>query len=251
VLAFLKGLAAVAAVVSGVAYGATHLGRPAGSVSAGMQPGPVCITQTASPGNSYSAPVSAVGNGNLSLSVEQIGPPAGPPYPAGGRPLPASWVSFSGDSQVTVNVPGNARPGRYGALLVATNYGSGGSGNGDQVALGAAAGTWLEVSVGVSPPPKAFCTGQRPTYWPWVPLKPACKDGQPPLQGQQAVCRVLPLPPPVASARHCHMTRAAWHAYMGQLALGGFQRDAHCYVNGVLLNTRAYYKSTGLYRWPR
>ena len=47
------------------------------------------------------------------------------------------------------------------------------------------------------------------------------------------------------------MTRAAWHAYMGQLALGGFQRDAHCYVNGVLLNTRAYYKSTGLYRWPR
>jgi hypothetical protein len=239
----LKAIAAVAAVGAGVL--ALHHSAPGGSVSAGMQAGPVCITQTAHPGNSYSAPVSVVGNGTMHLSAEQIGPPAGPPYPEGGHPLPASWLSYSGTSQVTVSVPGNAKPGRYGALLVATNYGGGGNGSGTQVALGAAAGTWLEVSVGVSPPPRLFCTGQRPTYWPYVPVN-WCKPGIP--VSRAAPCTARPLHPPVASAKHCHMTHAAWSAYMGQLALGGFQRDAHCYVNGELLNTLAYYKSTHAYR---
>ena len=95
--------------------------------------------------------------------------------------------------------------------------------------------------VGRCPVQKAFGGGDTPTD----------TSSHVPAAAPSATWSPFPLPPPVASARHCHMTRAAWHAYMGQLALGGFQRDAHCYVNGVLLNTRAYYKSTGLYRWPR
>lgn len=243
---FVKALAVVAAIAGGLAA-AAHMGSAAGSVSAGMQAGPVCIEQTARPGSSYTAPVHVTGSGRL--SVQQIGPPAGPPYPAGGFPLPKSWVSFGGTSSVTVNVPGNARPGRYGAVLTLTNTG-GGSGAGDQVAFGAAAGTWLEMSVGVPPPPKAFCAGQRPTYWAPPARAPVCKPGQSPGRPGMPACRLLPLPPPVASAKNCHMTRASWRQYMRQLALGGYQKDAHCYVNGTLLNTRAYYRSTGQYRWP-
>ena len=253
-LAFLKALAALAAVAGG-ALAVTNFG----SVSAGMQPGPVCITQTAHPGNSYSAPVSVTGNGTLRLSVQQIGPPAGPPYPADGRPLPASWVSFTGTSQVTVSVPAGARPGRYGASLVVTNYGSGGGGSGTHVALGAAAATWLEVSVGVSPPPRAFCEGLRPTYWPSYPLPPLCKHNRPPLQGRQVVCRYLPLPPPVASAKNCGWSNGKYRRYIRQLELAGqryahnrnaYLGDAHCIVGGHTLNTASYNHRSGAYRSP-
>ena len=76
-----------------------------------MQAGPVCITQTAHPGNSYSAPVSVLGNGTMRLSAEQIGPPAGPPYPAGGHPLPASWLSYSGGLAGDRERPGGREAG--------------------------------------------------------------------------------------------------------------------------------------------
>jgi hypothetical protein len=153
-------------------------------------------------------------------------------------------VSYSGTSGVTVTVPAGAHRGRYGALLSVTAYGHP-SGSGDQVGFGAAAGAWLEVSVGVSPPPRAFCNGSRPTYWPYVPVN-WCKPGAPVSRANP--CTPRPLMPPAASARTCHMTTAAWASYLAMLRRGNHLRDAHCYWHGHLYQTRAYYESQHIYR---
>jgi len=92
---------------------------------------------------------------------------------------------------------------------------------GDQAAFGGGTGTWLEISVQESPPPRAFCTGQRQAYWPWNPPLPVCHYGEPPMLGRRPRCRVLPLSPPVFSAKACGWTRHQMQAYLGQLRAAG------------------------------
>jgi hypothetical protein len=272
---FLKHLVhAVVVVVTGTAAAASGIAHPAGTnVSAGMQAGPVCVTSTAQPGNSYTEPVSVVNAGNgwekLDLSIQQINGEQGPSYEPRHAPLywlPRSWVSLgspgwvrpghTASTQVTINVPGNARAGRYDTSLVVTAYARPGGG-GNQVAFGAAAATSLDISVGAPPPRQAFCQGMGLVgYWPWVPPLPVCRAGQVPLRGQQAVCRVLPLPPPVANRKNCHYTRAQWAQVMQMMGHGKrdqygrlMRQDIWCAVNDRILNTASYYRRTGMYRY--
>jgi hypothetical protein len=258
--------------VAVVAAAATQATNPAGSAGGVSVTGPVCVTQSAQPGKSYTVPanvVNATGStAQLDLATDPgIGPPAGPPYPVGGHPIPRSWVTLSGPytiggqstvpAPVTVNVPPGTLPGRYGTTLEAHSFGVPGSG-GDQVAFGGGAGTWLEISVRESPPPRAFCTGQRQTYWPWSPPLPVCQYGEPPMLGRQPWCRVLPLSPPVFSATACGWTHQQMLAYLGQLKAAGrryahnsgaYLADAHCVVHGHILNRQAFYRGTGWYRF--
>jgi hypothetical protein len=267
-LAFLKVATAVAAIGTAGYLAVGHSQSSVGGVSVA---GPVCIKQTAQPGNSYTVTANIVNAGGAPAKIDLstnpvVGQPVGPPYPAGGHPIPRSWVTVSGPYNVaahataraplTIGIPAGARRGRYGTMLYATTYGTPGA-SGNQVAFGAGAGVYLQLSVGVSPPPRAFCTGQRDSYWPQDPPFTVCKPHQPP--GRLGVCRVLPLPPPVANARNCHETRAQWAAYMHQLRLGGIRYAhgnpraylyaAHCFVDGRILNTAIYYEHTGMYRY--
>ena len=262
---------AIAAVAAGAV---TVTSQAAGANSAGdvSIAGPVCLTQTAHPGNSYTVRANVVnaagGAATLDLATDpNIGPPAGPPYPAGGHPIPRSWVALSGPytiggqstvpAPVTVKVPPGTPPGRYGTSLEVHSFGSPGSG-GDQAAFGGGTGTWLEISVQMPPPPNAFCTGQRQTYWPWYPPLPVCHYGEPPMRGRQPWCRVLPLSPPAFSAKACGWTRHQMQAYLGQLRAAGrryahspdaYLPDAHCIVHGHILNRQAFYRGTGWYRF--
>jgi hypothetical protein len=112
------------------------------------------------------------------------------------------------------------------------------------VGLGAAAATDLEFAVDAPAPRHAFCDGHDRYYYPAGPQLPWCKPGQ----AVAIRCQEKPPMPPVANARNCHVSKAAWAAYMRQLALGGHQRDAHCTVNGHILNLRWFYLQSGQYQ---
>jgi hypothetical protein len=266
---FLKHIVAAIAAIGATATGIAH---PAGTnASVGMQAGPVCVTSTAQPGASYTEPVSVKNSGNgwekLDLSIQQINGEQGPSYEPRHAPLdwlPRSWVSLgspgwvqaghSASTQVTIHVPGDAARGRYETSLEVSEYAQATHGRGVTVALGASATTTLDISVGAPPPRRAFCRGLGLVgYWPWVKPLPVCKHAV-----RVALCRVLPLPPPVANARNCHLVRkgtpaqeaAAWAAYLDQLRPGNDLNDAHCIVDGRFLNTAAYYARTGMYRDP-
>jgi hypothetical protein len=268
-LPLIKAAAAVAAAVAAGYVAVGHSQNSAGGVSVA---GPVCVTQTAQPGTTVTVTANVVNGGKapakIDLSTDPVvGQPVGPPYPDGGHPIPKAWVGVSGPykvgagatirAPVTIHIPAGAH-GRYGTMLYAINYGSAtGIDHGKKVTIGfgGGAGVYLQMSVGVSPPPRAFCTGQRDSYWPWDPPLPVCKSGQVPLRGQQAVCRVLPLPPPVANRRNCHYTRAQWAQVMQMMGHGTDQygrpmwQDIWCVVNGRILNTASYYRRTGMYRF--
>lgn len=259
----LGGAAAVAAAATGGPGGPVATG----SISAGMQAGPSCVTRTMQPGDLATVYFSVVnpnhsGWEKLDMSADRNGSAL-----AADLTPPRSWLTLPGPQwvgpgasarvPVTVTVPSGARRGRYGATVIVTAYAPQSGGSGTQVAFGAGAGAFLEFSVGVSAPPAAFCTGRRDTYWRTWPRLPVCRPGQVPVEGRQAMCRVLPLPPPVASARDCRMSSGKWARYIRQLERAGrryahnasaYLGDAHCTVGGHMLNTASYNRRTGAYR---
>lgn len=261
-------LHAIAAVFATAAALGGGPGGPVatGSISAGIQAGPACITHTMHPGDTASTMISVVnpnrtGWEKLDMSQQTVLPIYIIQYAAPkswvtlSAPGPGNWVGPGRSARVTatVTVPGNARPGRYTALPTVTAYAPGQLG-GQRVAFGSAAATGLVFSVGVSAPPRAFCRGERPTYWPAPVLLPPCPGSVNP--GRVHMCRQLPLPPPAVSAAACHMTPRAWRQYMAQLRLTHSQRFAHCYTGppgpygtSNKLNRMSYYRSTGDYRF--
>jgi hypothetical protein len=224
--------AAAAAMATGGPPGAVATG----SVSAGMQAGPACVTRTLQPGQSASVAVSVVnptrgkhgGYERLDMGVENLPDLDTPQYST-----PRSWISFtvpgtrgwvaahsSATSTFTVHVPLGAERGRYGFMSTVTAYGrtSGTAREGTppghnvhvSTTFGSAATTTFEFSVGVPPPRRAFCEGSGTvSYWAPDPQAPICHGDQAP--GRLGTCRAgPPAAPPVASAKNCHWSRARW-----------------------------------------
>jgi hypothetical protein len=144
-------------------------------VGAGIQGNPVCLPVTAQPGHSY--PLGQVYIQDTGDSSENMSVSAAPIWKgqAGyGHAIPVDpgWISVSYPSvlwvihrsyvqvaagqgaylSVTLNVPSNARPGRYAGNMVASTGGASASSGGMTAGLGAAATTDLEFAVGVTAP---------------------------------------------------------------------------------------------------
>lgn len=135
------------------------------SVGVGISGFPACLDTPAQPGHSYVLHVSVTDTGDSGESVSLRTDP--PVNGLKGIPVPASWVSFgyprllwvlgqssvslspgkSAEIPVTVNIPGDAKPGLYGANLVASSGGSRAPGGGGQAVLGAAAEDDLSFAV--------------------------------------------------------------------------------------------------------
>jgi hypothetical protein len=146
-----------------LAFGAM-LALPA-SVGVGISGFPACLPVPAQPGHSYVLHVSVVntGSGGESISI-QTGPPVNG---LKGIAVPPQWVSFGypkllgiigqgsvslspgqqASVPVTVSVPAGAKPGLYGANLVAGAMSAPSPGGGGQAVLGAAAEDDLEFAV--------------------------------------------------------------------------------------------------------
>jgi hypothetical protein len=142
------------------------------SVGVGIQANPVCLAAAAQPGHGY--PLGTVYVVNTGSGSESVSLKAETPFNGlKGQHVPPSWVGFgyprlllvigqdsvslgAGQSAyipVTVSVPAGARPGMYGADLVAGTVAAAPSGSGGHAVFGAGAETDLEFAVAPGPPP--------------------------------------------------------------------------------------------------
>jgi hypothetical protein len=142
------------------------------SIGIGIQAGPVRLASSAHPGGSYQLPaVYVVNTGSADesvvLKIQRISP-------GHGLTVPPSWIQVSapvrlGHNQsarlpLQLNVPANAKPGRYFSDVVAHGAGSLTAG---QANLGVAAATGLDFTIapGAAPHPLFALPG-----WLWPAL---------------------------------------------------------------------------------
>ena len=158
-----RWLRAALALPAAAALLIAFAGLAQASIGVGVQGAPVRLRAIAQPGGSYALPpVYVINTGtqdeSISMRVQRLS--HGP-----GRPVPASWIQFSGDGMqlaasksakvpLELVVPAGAAPGKYLSDVVVVGSAAVTAG---QTNLGVAAATKLEFSVGQgSAPGSAF-----------------------------------------------------------------------------------------------
>ena len=158
-----RWLRAALALPAAAALLIAFAGLAQASIGVGVQGAPVRLRAIAQPGGSYALPpVYVINTGtqdeSISMRVQRLS--RGP-----GRPVPASWIQFSGNGMqlaasksakvpLELVVPAGAAPGKYLSDVVVVGSAAVTAG---QTNLGVAAATKLEFSVGQgSAPGSAF-----------------------------------------------------------------------------------------------